>query len=76
VKFTLTIETNMDHKPADRREESTEIYRLRDVLVLVTSALTSRGLHSGEVTAVPGAAAEYQYKLQRKPAAARLPPAA
>jgi hypothetical protein len=76
VKFTLTIETDMDHRPTDRREETTEQYRLRDVLVLITSAITSRGLHSGQVTAIAGANAEYTYKPVRRRGVADLPPAA
>jgi hypothetical protein len=71
AKFTLTIETDQECFPENRLEQSREQYRLRDVLVLVTSAVINRGLTAGDVTAITGARAEYSYIAKRQKTTAK-----
>ena len=78
AKFTVIVETDQEFFPETRLEQSREQYRLRDVLVLVTTAVINRGLTAGDVTAITGARAEYSYIAKRQKTTAKpdLPPAA
>lgn len=74
AKFTVTIETGQECMPGTRLEQSREQYRLRDCLVLITSAVINRGLTDGTVTGIDGVCGTYTYaakpqKTTPKPAA-------
>jgi hypothetical protein len=71
AKFTLTIETDQEYFPENRLEQSREQYRLRDVLVLVTSAVINRSLTAGNITAITGVHAEYSYIARRQKTATK-----
>jgi hypothetical protein len=52
---------------ADRREEWTQKYLIRDTIILATQSISNRPVNSdfaGNATGVPGVRGEYQYSVK------------
>ena len=52
AEFLISIKTQTRHRPVTRGEEILEIRRLEQTIVLIASAMSSRGLHDGDVTGI------------------------